>query len=513
MNFRALYLSIIAVLVIATSCGKDDPEPSNNLAAAFDIENVEDLTVTLKNTSVDATRYEWDFGDGMSSIEKDPTHTYTEEGTYTIKLTAKNGDESKSVTKNVMVTNKYKTSGFLATSVASSSGGSTYYLGYYEDQPSGDIDLTSQQAFSRLGFLANHKGFLYGRPTERAEFGLKKYAVDGQTGQLVEIGELALLDTPGSVQIINDELGFVSFFQLEEIKFFNPMTMEILGDVDLSGARAFPEGDDMRTGYNSINYNPTTGKLLASAWANAGNTPQFYDAPDVWIEVIDVATKKREKTIVHADAQYILDRGNEKPIIDENGNTYFLCQGSYGIDQQIGPNAAKGSRPQIIKVNANSEFEIDYAFNPINSIGFQNNFFQLMTAMIYAGNDKVYAVGTSQADSPEIVGLLGKLATGTITAAEYDQLVNLVLYTESMSLLEIDLVSKDVRIVDNTKTAGFAYPFLYNYNGKVVAQITGEGGTYNGYYEIDPSTGTASELFNIVAGGLAIDYIDLSAGF
>lgn len=46
-------------------------------------------TFTMQNRSLNATSYEWDFGDGTTSEEENPTHTYTEPGTYNIILTAK----------------------------------------------------------------------------------------------------------------------------------------------------------------------------------------------------------------------------------------------------------------------------------------------------------------------------------------------------------------------------------------------------------------------------------------
>jgi PKD repeat protein len=45
-------------------------------------------TVTFDNTSTDANSYHWDFGDGQSSIERNPTHTYRVPGTYRVRLTA-----------------------------------------------------------------------------------------------------------------------------------------------------------------------------------------------------------------------------------------------------------------------------------------------------------------------------------------------------------------------------------------------------------------------------------------
>ncbi len=44
-------------------------------------------TISFANTSTNATSYHWDFGDGNTSTEKDPQHTYQEAGTYNVELT------------------------------------------------------------------------------------------------------------------------------------------------------------------------------------------------------------------------------------------------------------------------------------------------------------------------------------------------------------------------------------------------------------------------------------------
>jgi len=45
------------------------------------------FTVSFQNFSEgDVVRYLWDFGDGFQTIEKNPIHTYTEPGLYTVKL-------------------------------------------------------------------------------------------------------------------------------------------------------------------------------------------------------------------------------------------------------------------------------------------------------------------------------------------------------------------------------------------------------------------------------------------
>jgi PKD repeat protein len=60
------------------------PKP---LFRAFPIKGPPPLTVRFQNFSTGhIMRYLWDFGDGGTSLEKSPIHTYFNEGTYTVKL-------------------------------------------------------------------------------------------------------------------------------------------------------------------------------------------------------------------------------------------------------------------------------------------------------------------------------------------------------------------------------------------------------------------------------------------
>jgi|GEM_PF-529992 len=74
------------------------------------------LEVTFNNTSLNATSYAWDFGDTQSSSVKNPVHTYTNPGTYTVKLTSSNADFSDTEEKvnYITVTQAEVTASFTA---------------------------------------------------------------------------------------------------------------------------------------------------------------------------------------------------------------------------------------------------------------------------------------------------------------------------------------------------------------------------------------------------------------
>lgn len=61
------------------------------------------LEATFTNTSLNAETYSWDFGDGNSSTEENPVHTYAAEGTYTVELTASGFGLEEVITAEVTV--------------------------------------------------------------------------------------------------------------------------------------------------------------------------------------------------------------------------------------------------------------------------------------------------------------------------------------------------------------------------------------------------------------------------
>jgi len=70
--------------------------------------------VTFINSSVNGNSYEWDFGDGNSSVEENPVHDYQADGDYTVVLTAIN-DCGSSETSQVISISSLPNANFTAS--------------------------------------------------------------------------------------------------------------------------------------------------------------------------------------------------------------------------------------------------------------------------------------------------------------------------------------------------------------------------------------------------------------
>lgn len=112
MKKRIFPLFLIAILLTFYSCR---PDPGAGFTADKN-DVLTDETVTFTNTSEDALSYEWDFGDGTTTTEENPTHAYTATGTYTVTLTAfsKKDKKSDEATDVINVTVPNPSAGFTA---------------------------------------------------------------------------------------------------------------------------------------------------------------------------------------------------------------------------------------------------------------------------------------------------------------------------------------------------------------------------------------------------------------
>lgn len=80
--------------------------------------NVSGSTVSFAHNASNASSYFWNFGDGNSSTQPNPVHTYAQGGNYTVTLTVSNSCGSNSSTKTVQVNTSGLPSGNINPSFA-----------------------------------------------------------------------------------------------------------------------------------------------------------------------------------------------------------------------------------------------------------------------------------------------------------------------------------------------------------------------------------------------------------
>lgn len=87
-------------LYLFSSCNdsSSDSASTGSVSASFTCESEATTTtvVAFTNTSKNAAYYQWDFGDDSYSFEENPEHQFTNEGSYTVLLTAIGNDGSSS---------------------------------------------------------------------------------------------------------------------------------------------------------------------------------------------------------------------------------------------------------------------------------------------------------------------------------------------------------------------------------------------------------------------------------
>ncbi len=133
---KLLFVSAFALMAVFVGCEdeSDDPDPVVQPTAGFTF-SADELVVTFSNSSANANAYTWDFGDGNTSTDASPVHTYESSGTYDVVLTAKNGvlsaTASQSVTVELNPENVRLTSGYVVMGVTPDN--TSVFAKYYEE--------------------------------------------------------------------------------------------------------------------------------------------------------------------------------------------------------------------------------------------------------------------------------------------------------------------------------------------------------------------------------------------
>lgn len=398
---------------------------------------------------------------------------------------------------------RYHDSGVVLSAYTGAGGRAGYYAGYYNSlEEAASVDLTQKSSYTNLWVFGKLGPYLYGMSTS-GDNKFAKMAVSKTTGIIEEVASFPLAGPSYFALVCNKDVGVVTQFNNLDLVVFNPATMEQTGTIDMSKATNISPQNRRYTYYAGV-HRPSDNRLFMFYWTDDPATGLYYDESKIYVEVINLATRQWEKTISYDGGMYAISRGKENPVIDEQGNIYITCQGSYGLDGAVGPYATKLSRPQIIKISAaTNDFDPDYSFNPLNKLGYNGLMIQTLTGTIYDSNGIAYACVNATDESPQLLALIAKYAmTGQLTEDEQAQLFNLAFYSVSQRWVRLDLNTQTATVIDDIPATGsFMYPTSYKHNGKLYFQYY--DGTTSGFYSYDPATNKALKAVTVAKGGVA----------
>ncbi len=488
LNKLAWVLAGVLVINLAiSSCSDDDDAPAANPVAGFSYTATE-LEVTFTNSSTDATGYSWDFGDGNSSTVASPVHTYAEAGTYSVILTASNGSLSDQTTQSIMVEldpeNVRLNTGYVV--VATTEEG-TWFAQYFEELPSGSIDITQGTAFQSFFPLSTLNGALYMTRTDGSS-GFAKIGVNGNF-EFVEDGIIATV-SPESFSLRVRDTDFGVFHDRSDpnlINTFNPTTMEVTGSIDMTAANAIA-ADPVR--YQTYIFRGDNEIFVPTRLEAGGNVP------DVQLPKIDIAAGSVTEVARFEDAGdlVVFNRFGQR-YIDETGNLYFYHGGNIGVPTISGA---------VLKIpTGTDDYDSDYNFaipevnNP--ALTGQGTF---LSTFYYYQNDIGYALINEALDQRIIDLVTERGGPQNLTDEDFDQIIFWLFTSPTGAWVEVNLVTESV-----TKINGL--PALSPFDA---SNMTFVGGTphfavanpsVNAFFKLDEATGDAVKLFDVTGANIA----------
>ncbi len=409
---------------------------------------------------------------------------------------------------------KYASEGSIVAAVIENTSESTTFLKYFENDIPLNVDTESGSAFTEFNSRFVYKNQIFtADPLSSSRRKLAKMQVNKETGLVEVVDNIILTNNLQGVRIINDNTGVFTISKERRLFIFDPSTMRVNDVIDLPNSQFISTNDDNH--YINLQYRKNDNRIFLSLYTDSNSTPAFYDATTVWVEVINLNTRQWEKTISYDNAQYPIQRGADNNLVDEEGNVYILCQGSYGLDGKASLASTQDSRPQFLKIPAGkTDFDPNYSFNPVqvNNPLLAGNFSQFVTGPVLDNEGNGYAAITTVPDAPRVLELLRKFATNTITPAESAELRLLVFSNPTSKWAKLNFDTQSVEILDIPVTAAFAFPMSHRYGDEdnLYFSVFNPSESINAIYEYSPETNSSNLLYNVTSGGQAINYIKLT---
>ena len=375
-----------------------------------------------------------------------------------------------------------KTSGFVIVGITASE---TALVKYVEELPSESIDLSDGVDFPQFvpNSLYDHAMFL-ARPGQSTT-GFSKYVVN-ENGELVEAGVLPTTSSESfRIAVRDDETGvFHDLATPDEIRVFNPTTLEITGSIDMTAG--FVPGD-INQSYQRFMFR---GDDVFSPIRGNGGRESF---SSFIVHQANLSTNtfvgdtQREgdgqSTILHL---YAFGQN----VVDESGNLYVTDAGTF---------QGTGIFARINKIPAGSnEIDESYVFEPVRVLNPANILLPTFTGLRYIGNNKAVALVNATTPVEVLEYINSRPDPQNLSPEERDQVFLILTGAASAVWCELDLEAITVTPIPNIPSLGiFDSGSVFTHDGEVYLPVVNENTPENAYYKYNPGTGASEKAFDV----------------
>ncbi|MEM6264655.1 MAG: hypothetical protein AAGI38_19240 [Bacteroidota bacterium] len=395
-------------------------------------------------------------------------------------ITACNNDDEE-----VDPSDQRLTTGFII--VAASQDASTTVAKYYPELPTGEVDLTQGTSYQEFFPLSTRDGAMYMTRTDGSA-GFAKMVVDGNQNFIEESIIVPQGSESFSLRVRDSEFGvFHDRNNANQLRTFNPTTMEVTGTLDMSGdTLSVPQR------YQTFIFRGTD-EIYAPMRHETGGS-----YPDVATHRATVSGGFTNRATFPAGGVFVQNRFGQR-WVDEQGNIYFNHAGNLSFPNVPGA---------IIKIPAGQttydptyDFKAAMVANPMNPAGIVRTFY-------YHENGIGYALLNLDID-PEIFQILQAAGGNPLTMEQTNRLLDLFFETPTGQWAKVDVNNQTVELITGLpKLSVFVNTSVTFIDNKPHFAIASP--TDNAFYRYDPESNTTTEVFR--GTGLFLNGVyDLSA--
>ncbi|MEM9329596.1 MAG: hypothetical protein AAGA85_28310 [Bacteroidota bacterium] len=370
--------------------------------------------------------------------------------------------------------------------------GTTIFVRYFEDIPSGTVDLTEGQAFQNFFLIDVYDGAFWTQQVA-GDNGFSKMAVNGN-GVIVEEGVIPTTGANAFVLRIRDSNTgiFIDPNDFTQVRVFDPSDLSVTGNIDLSEAPLFEERAELGFGTSSavirgddvfVSYAQGAGPLLDNFTLIRGS--------------ISNGTLGNQ---VNSTTGPTFTFNPLYRLTDEQGNLYIHHTGN--LTPAPGSNIGG-----VLKIPPGSnEFDPSYDFRVVGDPAL---LLHSMRAFSYYQNGIAYAHVGLETPQAVVDVLVAAGGVQNLSDEQINQILFLLNTSENAGIVELDLNAQTVReLPDMPRLNPFAATNAYWIDDVPYFPIVNT--TENGVYKYDPATDQTSKVFD-VTGATVTAIVDLSA--